>query len=325
MIKYKRVPYGVTDFELMNTENYYYVDKTAFIHKIENAARFLFFLRPRRFGKSLLLAILEDYYDITKAHVFDTFFGNTYIGKNPTENRNAYLLLRFNFSAVSPESEKVQASFEDHCRIRFWEFNERNKQFLDSEYFEKFNSLTSASSMLDYLLNYCSLRNLKVFLAIDEYDNFSNTILADQGKEAYERLTHGDSFFRHFFNVIKTGTTSNNAALSRLFITGVSPLTMNDVTSGFNIGTNISFDANFNEMVGFTTEEVSQILHYYYSEKALLQSPDELLPIMSKWYNNYRFSPKGVSRMFNSDMVWFFVSSCIAQKEIPMDLSDNFG
>ncbi len=319
----KRVPYGLADFIYIREKNRYYVDKTRFIPVIERAGEFLFLVRPRRFGKSLWLAVLACYYDIYRKDQFNTIFKGTYIHHHTTPERNSYLLLRFNFSAVNPALSKVEISFEDHCNTAFYKFGEKYREILDNSYYINMDQKGSCSSKLDFLFNYAQMKGLKVYVMIDEYDNFANTILSQSGKEKYMELTHGEGFFRHFFNVLKVGTTEEGAGVGRLFITGVSPLTMDDVTSCFNIGKNITMGGQFNELMGFTGNEVKEIISYYCENGVMDRDTEYHYEIMNRWYNNYRFSNKSDSKLFNADMVLYYIDSFLISGEMPDNLIDQ--
>ena len=258
----KNIPYGVTDFRLIRANNYYYVDKTSYIALVENAARFFFLIRPRRFGKSLFVNMLSWYYDINRKDSFEELFGDLYIGKHPTEEQGKYLILSFNFSAVNPDPDKLMESFEWHCHLRFMEFANAYASCFESGFAEEIKNAPSATAKFSYIISKAKELELPIYLVIDEYDNFSNAILANAGTTHYKTLTHGAGFFRFFFNLIKEGATGDGP-IKRMFITGVSPVTMDDVTSGFNIGTNMSCDARFNNIIGFSECELRQMLTYY--------------------------------------------------------------
>ena len=323
MEKYKQIPYGITDFDRLKSDNLYYVDKTNYIPQIEKSPAFLFFIRPRRFGKSLLLSMLEDYYDMSKKDQFDVLFKDTYIGQHPTEERNSYLILKFNFSQVNPSIEGLRDSFEKHCNESFYTFNDRYSKNLDSEYFERFRETSQSYDRLEFLCNYVKKLGLKLYIIIDEYDNFANTILTTAGHDSYKALTHGEGFFRFFFNKLKGGTTGSGAGISKMFITGVSPITLDDVTSGFNIAWNLTGMKNLNGLVGFTLAEVTEMIEYYRSQELIPYKTEELIPILETWYNNYRFSQDASESMFNSDMVLYFVNCIIQNGKIPQDLVDQ--
>jgi hypothetical protein len=319
----KKIPYGIADFELIQRHNYYYVDKTDFIPLIEAAGRYLFLIRPRRFGKSLWLSVIESYYDTAKKDRFLETFKGTWIGENPTEDQGVYLILRFNFSAVNPEPEKLESSFESYCQGVFEEFLSKYEDTFTPEILSKLNSLPTITDRLNRLFAYGFSHDLRLCILIDEYDNFTNTILSVHGQKAYHDLTHGAGFLRHFFNVLKVGTTGSGSSLARLFITGVSPVTMDDVTSGFNIGRNISLEPKFDEMLGFTAKEVKTLLDHYRKEGLFSLDADESLAIMSKWYNNYRFAEDTQRDVYNPDMVLYFTDKVIGTGKLPKELIDQ--
>jgi len=319
----KRIPYGVADYGRIRTENAYYVDKTHFIPLIEAAPFYLFCIRPRRIGKSLWLSVLQHYYDVNRADEFDLLFGDTYIGQQPTQNRNSYLILFFNFAMVNPNIDKLEASFESNCIDEINDFLSRYKRFFEPEDIEYIKEGQNVETRLRRIFYHASKKRLKIYLFIDEYDNFTNTILSNEGNQAYHDITHGVGFFRHFFNFLKGATGGQLSGLARLFITGVSPVTMDDVTSGFNIGRNISLNARFNEMMGFTEAEVIALLNYY-QEHGLLHLPVEmLLEVMKTWYNNYYFGVSAKVAMYNSDMVLYFIDEVSIQTTLPEYLIDE--
>ncbi|VEN72870.1 ATPase AAA [Candidatus Desulfarcum epimagneticum] len=320
--KAKEIPYGISDFETIRNENHYFVDKTKFIPLLEKH-KYVFFLRPRRFGKSLWLSILECYYDTNLKDRFDEFFKDTYIGENPTREKNAYLILRFDFAAVNPVAGKVRESFEKYCAVMVRHFMRLYGHVMDEKIFDETEACGSISEKLDVIFAYARERGLKIYILIDEYDNFANTILATVGTDAYHDLTRGEGFFRHFFGKLKAVAAMRGSGLARLFITGVSPVTMDDVTSGFNIGANISMRPVFNEMAGFSEQEVKDMLGYYKKEGLLLSNPDETLGIMREWHNGYTFSDMASSRVFNTDMVLYFIHFAIVNQAPPRYLIDD--
>ncbi|MCP4156454.1 MAG: AAA family ATPase, partial [bacterium] len=182
---------------------------------------------------------------------------------------------------------------------------------------------TSAPDILENIIALCRDSNRKIYIFIDEYDNFSNTILVTSGRQAYEELTHGEGFFRAFFNVLKMGTTDIDAPISRLFITGVSPVTMDDVTSGFNTGKNISIDPEFNQMLGFTENDVTSMIEYYRHQDLVKHETPYLLDILREWYGHYLFSKKSTTKIYNSDMVLYFMDYYLRRAEPPEDLIDR--
>lgn len=320
----KRLPYGMMNFEDIRLENYYYVDKTAFIPMIEQADRFFFFFRPRRFGKSLTLNLLQHYYDVRAKDKFDTLFGDLYIGQHPTHDRNSYLVLKLNFSGIIGELNNYRQGLDAHCRTMFDYFCDIYADYLPQGIKEKLDEKDGAVEQLEYLYTECQKTNQKIYLFIDEYDHFTNAILSDSGSlHRYTDETHKEGYLRAFFNKVKAGTDS---CIKRCFITGVSPVTMDDLTSGFNIGTNYSLTPEFNAMMGFTEEEVREMLTYYSTNSPFHHSVDELIEIIKPWYDNYCFAEEcyGGTTMYNSNMVLYFVKNYIQNGKVPRSiLEDN--
>ena len=309
-IQRKRIPYGMSNFASVRKDSYF-VDKTHFIPDLERANKFFFFIRPRRFGKSLTLSMLKHYYDINKADKFEELFGELYIGKNPTEERNSYLIIGLNFSVIDGTLGNYKKSMDAHCLIQFESFCTSYASLLPAGAKEELRKRDGAIEQLQFLIDKCNEVGRKIYLFIDEYDHFTNDILSSAERlKDYESETHGEGYFRKFFNTVKAGTDS---AIERCFVTGVSPVTMDDVTSGFNIGTNYSLSQEFNELMGFNEKEVRQMLDYYRTTCEFHHTTDELIEGMKPWYDNYCFSLKSYGRttMYNSCMVLYFVDNYI--------------
>ena len=317
----KKIPYGMTDFERIILENYYYVDKTQYIAKVEKVTSFFFFVRPRRFGKSLFLNMLGLYYDINQKDKFEKIFGNLYIGKHPTPDRNKYLVLTLNFSSVAANMDRLEETFNTYCKIVMDGFAERNAHLLGKEAVEKLHELKTGDALLGSLCQSAQNKGQKIYLILDEYDNFANNILVDYGNERYRSITHDSGFFRSFLKVVKDYSSS---VIERIFLTGVSPVTMDDLTSGFNIADNYSSNSAFNNMIGFNEYEVRTLIHYYKSCIELPHSTDELIDIMKPWYDNYCFSIDSLDEppMYNSDMVLYFMNRYLLNKRIPNNMLD---
>ena len=300
----------------------YYVDKTKYIEKIEDANSFFFFIRPRRFGKTLLLQMLKYYYDLNYAEEFDQLFGDLYIGGNPTPNHNKYLVIALNFSVIDGTLGDYRKSLDNQCEIAFNIFCDQYAHILPDDFKHRMNELQGAVNQLSFICQECAKFNFPIYLFIDEYDHFTNDILANANQlDKYENETHGEGYLRKFFNVIKAGSESS---IERLFITGVSPVTMDDLTSGFNIGTNYTSDPDFNGMVGFSEDEVRAMFDYYLSTDTYPDTTDELIRIMKPWYDSYCFAQKclGQPTMFNSDMTLYFLFNYVAHKCPPRDMLD---
>jgi hypothetical protein len=319
----KKIPYGDSDYGKIIGQNKLYVDKTRFIHDLESLPDYIFLIRPRRFGKSLWINLLQYYYDSNRKDQFDTLFKETFIGKNPTPNKNKYLTLAFNFAMVEPKYDCIQEEFQRYIDNIIDDFLIRYAQHFDNQILSEIRSLSFVNQKIQKLFLYCARQKLKVYMFIDEYDNFTNTILTTSGKVKYLDLTHGEGAFRYFFNLLKGLTSMPDSGLDKLFITGVSPVTMDDVTSGFNIGTNVSLNKNINDFMGFTEIETMEILRYYHDAGQLSLDPDLCMDIMKQWYNNYRFAENTQNSLFNSDMVLYFVHQAIQDTKIPKDLIDQ--
>ena len=318
--KIRLLPYGMSDFATIRRENRYYVDKTMFIPKLEEF-KYQMFLRPRRFGKSLMLNMLAAYYDVNNKDSFDELFGGLYIGDNPTEERNKYLILRFDFSKVNPDEKKVDESFNALVLDTLIKFTLKYQNLLPEGTIDKVSNQTESNTAFSVLLGLVQLIGQQIYVIIDEYDNFANTMLADS-ETNYKNLTHGDGFFRLFFNNLKACTNDNDAAVSRIMISGVTPLTLSDVTSGYNIGMNISADSQFNSLAGFTETEFRQMLEYYRDATGVFKHTiEELIEITKPWYDNNCFSANSVKNdsMYNSDMGLYFLSEYIKNDGNIMD------
>ena len=319
----KRIPYGMMNFAVIRRDDCYYVDKTRFIPMIEEADKFFFFIRPRRFGKSLTVNMLQHYYDILAKDKFEALFGDLYIGKHPTRDRNSYLVLYLNFSGIVGELHNYRKGLDAHCQTMFDYFCDIYADYLPKGIKEELDKKEGAVEQFEYLFTECNKTNQRIYLFIDEYDHFTNAILSDiESLHRYTDETHGEGYLRAFFNKIKAGTYSS---IERCFITGVSPVTMDDLTSGFNIGTNYSLTPEFNEMIGFTEEEVRQMLTYYSTTSPFNHSVDELIEIMKPWYDNYCFAEEcyGETTMYNSNMVLYFVKNYIQRGKAPRDMVED--
>ena len=309
MQKPKRIPYGMQNWEDVRLRDCYYVDKTRFIAEVETANDFFFFIRPRRFGKTLLMSMLRTYYDVKKADSFEKLFGDLWIGQHPTPEHNKYLVLYLDFSNISGGLQDYMDSLNSYCRIMMEAFCWKYSDSLPAGTAEGLNQQQTAKDMLSYLNSQAVKTGQSIYLFIDEYDHFTNDILADPSMEqGYKAETHGTGAIRAFFNTVKS---AGNGSIKRMFITGVSPVTMDDLTSGFNIGSNYTMHPKFNAMVGFTEAEVRQMLDYYRQFYTFQHTTDELIEIMKPWYDNYCFSEECIeeSPLYNSDMVLYFLFS----------------
>jgi len=296
----KKIPYGIADYKMLVEENYYFVDKTHYIPKLEEIGRYLIFLRPRRFGKSLLISYLAYYYDIFYKNY--GLYKDTYIGKNPTKEAHSYYVLRFNFSSVSIED--VEYFFKHNIATEL--------QFFIDKYNLNIKIESHPKATFENILSYMKKNNLKLYILIDEYDHFANRLLIQNENDYKNIITDKTAFFKEFFTILKSATDSENSPLKRLFITGVTPMTMFDVTSGFNIGQNISLKEEFNGLVGFNEEELKKLLEYY--------KIDVDIDILREWYNNYQFNKHNQEKIFNSDAIFYFLNN--SKNRLPDEMID---
>ena len=308
-----KMPYGISNYEELVTENYYYVDKTEYIEKLEELPeKRIMFLRPRKFGKTLFTSVLENYYDKNKIDSFEKLYGNTYIGKNTTKLKNSYCILRFNFSGIDTSTEEATIrGFKKEVASSIEVFiNRYNLEF-------HVNKEDEAENILDNLFKsfYIQKPQDKIYVIIDEYDHFANELLGFN-PEQFRGLVSKNGKVRKWYEILKKGTET---VVDRIFITGVAPITLDSLTSGFNIGKDISQDVRFNEMMGFTREELVQILN---NEEIPVEEQEKILPIMKENYDGYKFSMKAKSEIYNSNMCLYFLSEYSWSKEVPEDLID---
>ena len=322
MDQIKIIPYGVSSFADLRTSNMYYIDKTMYIPELEQV-RFAFLLRPRRFGKSLFTAMLHAYYDVNYAERFDELFKDTWIHANPTSDRGKYLCLKFDFSRINQETDDVQAAFNWYCRHRIGVFVNDYQDILSASIIAEIQAAETAHDQLLIIEKGLIQSGHKLFIFIDEYDNFTNNLLAEDGQKLYYEMTKGRGFFKQFFRNLKGLTSDNNNALQRLYITGVSPITMDDVSSGFNIGTNISLMPKFNSMLGFTEHDVSVMIDYYTSMGRFQLDKNETIEQLKIWYDNYMFSDKSKESVFNSTGVLSVMYFSMDSDSLPSSIIDE--
>ena len=321
MIQKMTIPYAMADFLRLRTEGNYYVDKTMFIPSLEKYSSPVY-LRPRRFGKSLLCSTLYYYYERTQASRFGELFGSTWIGRNPTEKQGQMIVIRFNFSkmAVCNNMEGMEKNFNDLNRHPVDIAAYHNRDILPG--FE-FSDKSSASKMLEDLLAYIRHNNApKAYIIIDEYDNFTNQLLTECKDGLYEDVTTGDSFLRTFFKVIKAGI--EEGTIDTCFCTGVLPVTMDDLTSGFNIAQIITLKPDFYAMLGFTHDEAKDYLNYVLDTYVGSREQfDELWSLIISNYDGYRFLPDG-EKLFNSTILTYFFQNFVTDgNKIPRELIDE--
>lgn len=311
----KRLPYGINDFEAVIEQNQYYVDKTMYLPLLENQPSNIIFIRPRRFGKSIFLSMLHAYYDCSKKKKFQTLFGDLWVGKHPTPLQGRYQVLHLDFSYVGGSIDKLEENFDMYLRVKLDGFMRIYQEFYLTDFKEKFFKTDSATEKLALLQDETATKGIPLYLIIDEYDNFTNTVLNEQGENVYWAITHADGFYRDVFKKFK-------GMFERIFITGVSPVTLDDVTSGFNIGWHISTKPEFNQMLGFSLEEVRKMFAYYKEVGGIPATSDieVMIDEMKPWYDNYCFSKKALetqSKVFNCDMVIYYLRNYMDYGQAP--------
>ncbi len=319
---YRRIPYGVANFYDIRSRNQLYVDKTRFIRNLEEY-NYVFLIRPRRFGKSCWVSVLSNYYDRNQVEKFEMYFGGLDIGKAPTEERNRYVVIWFDFSVIDKRVDMLEESFEVYGDTIIGGTCKSYPDLFPKKVTEQILGKPNLIGKLNELFNHTQRHNIPVYLFIDEYDNFANVVLADHGQTVYHQFTHSDGFYRNFFAMLKGSAGKGEGGLKRLFITGVSPITMDDVTSGFNVGKNISMLPEFNEMLGFTEEEVHNLLKEYQDLGVFDHDLNTTLKLMKEWYNGYRFSKGAANDLYNPDMVLYYLLDSIPNKPGPQNLIDT--
>ena len=320
MEKAKRIPYGVSNFVDVVERNQYYVDKTMYLPLLEDQPDSLFFIRPRRFGKSIFLSMLRAYYDLSQKDKFEKRFGGLWIGSHPTPTRGKYQVLFFDFSRASAGSGTLEDNFNRYCCTVLDGFMRTYADFYSADLREAFFKSDSSADKLSKIDVEAKQNGYLLYLIIDEYDNFTNVVLNEQGNEVYHALTHASGFYRDHFKLYK-------GMFDRIFMMGVSPVTLDDLTSGFNIGWNISTDHQFNMMLGFSEEDVRAMLAYYKTAGELPADTDieAMIEDMKPWYDNYCFAEESLERdpkMFNCDMVLYYLRHYISSGKAPKQMID---
>ena len=317
---FKRIPYGIADFKQVRNENLYFVDKTIFFEKMERAGHFLFLVRPRRFGKSLFLDMLETYYDINEKANFQELFKGLYVADHPTPEQGEFQVLHLDFSMVGSDLENLYENFNTYCGQVMDSFIDNYQRYYNPQIVEKVHSEKTAAGKLNIVRLEAKKSRLKLYLIVDEYDNFTNNVLNVKGQQAYHELTHGTGFYRDIFKLFKP-------MFDRIIMLGVSPITLDDLTSGYNIALNMSLDARFNQMLGFSEKDVREMIRYYKAVGAIGddKTEDAIINDMKPWYDNYCFADDsfGVEpSMFNCDMVCYYMSMLVDTGKRPKSMVD---
>lgn len=318
MGKIKRLPTGISQFRRISDDNLYYVDKTMYLPKMEQVSDFLFFIRPRRFGKSLFLSMVADYYDCENYKDIDEEFQGTWIAEHPLETKGKFQVLSLDFSQVAGCADNLQDAFHVYLGIKIDAFLRKYGKYYSQKAIEAAHNAPTAGGKIAAFVGEAKEKGYQLYLIIDEYDNFTNVVLNEQGHDVYHEMTHGSGFYRDVFKTFKPNFT-------RILFMGVSPITLDDLTSGFNIATNISIDSWFNDLLGFSETDVRKMISYYQDAGMIKKTADEVIAEMKPWYDNYCFAEDsfGVEpSMYNSNMVIYYMSLLIRTGRSPKDMRD---
>ncbi len=320
--KIKLLPSGINDFERIRRDNLYYVDKTQYISVLEHGDSYLFFGRPRRFGKSLFVSMLEAYYDIKNKDRFDELFSGLWIHKHPTERRGFYQVMVLDFSKVNGGADNVEENFNTYCGNRMIEFAEKYEEFYYKGFANDIRNEKNATERINIITSKAKQYRNPLYLIVDEYDNFTNTILSLHDEKVYLAITHGEGFYRDLFKKFKGG-------FERIFLTGVSPVTLDDLTSGFNIASYVSQYSELNQLLGFSETDVKEMIKYYHSvgkiKGDLQQQTDFIISTIKPWCNNFCFSLKSFENnepsMYNGMMVLYYMNLYMKNGQFPDDMT----
>ena len=317
---FKPIPYGISDFKQVRQENNYLVDKSMYFERMERAGNFLFLVRPRRFGKSLFLNMLEAYYDINEKDNFQELFKGMYVADHPTKYRNYFQVLHLDFSRVGSDVDHLRENFDLYMEVRCDSFAKAYARFYPDTFADELKQIKSGEQKLNFISDAAHAAGYPLYLIVDEYDNFTNNVLNVKGQKAYHDLTHGTGFYRDVFKIFKP-------MFHRIIMLGVSPITLDDLTSGYNIALNMTIDSRFNQMLGFSEEEVRQMIRYYKDAGAIKPevTEDSIIDDIKPWYDNYCFAEDSFGTepsMFNSDMVCYYLSTLIDKGKRPKEMID---
>ena len=317
-----KFPYGISNLEQLIKNEYVFVDKTKYVEQLETEERFSIFLRPRRMGKSLFVSILEYYYDILEKDKFEKIFSKLYIGQHPTPGANAFRVLKMDFSGIDTQTEEATYKyFLSRIRSILMNFI-RRYNLLDSPLLQKIELSTSPGEMMSNF--FTSLKtwkdevedNIPIYIIIDEYDHFTNEILIRDLNE-FKRSVSQDGYIRKFYEAIKIAT--QQGFVDRFFITGVSPVTMDSLTSGFNIGKHLSSSKKFHDVMGFREDEVRELLNLVLLDKS---REEQIMSDLKNWYNGYCFNKELNHTVYNSDMVLYFLDEFKHEQQYPQQMLD---
>lgn len=315
----KRLPLGISNYEKIVEGDFYYFDKSNYIPIVENRSNFVMLARPRRMGKSLFSSMLASYYDINNKDRFQKLFGNLWIGSHPTPEANKYLVLQFDFSKVERDIDELRHNFGKYVKGRVWDYFSRYKEYYSQDQIDHALSYDSPVNLINALIDASRFNKLYTYLIIDEYDNFTNSVLAARGVEEHRKITHGMGFYRNFFQSFKD-------AFDRIYMTGVTPVTYDDLTSGFSIATLVALERRFNQIVGVTETELRTMIDYYREQGLIQRDTDTIVAEMKPWYNNFCFSSRCYGEedsIYNTNMVMNYMGKITEEDITPEVMIDR--
>ncbi len=324
-----KIPYGISDFSQIREGGFLYADKTTFLPVLEDHYRHMVFLRPRRFGKSTLVSMMEHYYDLGRRDRFDELFRGLWVHEHPTAERGSYLVLTSDFSSVSTDGgeETLRRTFLESVRscVRSLVLRYRERVPSLGDLYASLGDFKDADALIGAVFGAVTATPHKLYVLIDEYDHFANRLLSAGNEALYETIVKKTGFVRTFYAALKSGTRS---VVARTFVTGVTPIMLDDLSSGFNIATHASLDVGLVNLAGFVREEVERTLdRFLVAYPALAEVPalgdrKALLRVLTEHYDGYRFSPKASERIFNADMVLYFLSQLVRSGDFPDNMLD---
>jgi Protein of unknown function (DUF1703)./Predicted AAA-ATPase. len=329
MDKPKKIPYALTNFESIRTENYLYVDKTRFIEMLENEnSKYHFLIRPRKFGKSLFLSVLEHYYDLRFKDRFQELFDDLYIGQNPTEKANSYFVMNFDFSGLdSSDVESFKISFTETIRNNMeMFFIQHDNIFTDvDDLIRQLAERNTVGAYIEFAFGMVKKHGQKAFVIIDEYDHFANDVIAKgcpspalpnrERANQYQESIWANSITRDFYETLKK---ASKTVVDKIFVTGITPIMLDDLTSGFNISNNISLQSEYNEILGLTRDEVEWVMEQIQLDKSLITVD------LEQMYDGYLFNEYAENKLFNSTMIlYYFLELKRSGKKIKYFIDDN--
>ncbi len=330
-----KIAYGNANFADIRRRGSFYVDKTPFLPILESdelGSKNIIFLRPRRFGKSSLLSMMEHYYDIAQSDQYDELFRGLWIYDHPTPEKSKYMVLRLDFSQMSVDEDEdvLQRNFLDVVKISLRTLLQRYRgriPQLDS-FEQRMDTFADPAGLIGNVLGTIAGTTSSLYVMIDEYDTFAVALLAAEQKDVYSKVTDKMGFVRAFYRTLKAGTQTG--AIARVFITGGTPILLDDIVTGFNVVTNISNDPNFNTLAGFTEADVIRAVDELFRDHPNLSSipeigdREQLLRTLEEFFNGYRFAQEAKERVYNSTMVLYFLRELARHGKFPMEMLDPY-